>query len=483
VSASAVHIRRLPAVLVVLLAVATVEFAAWSVAVPALQEPDEASHFSYVQTVAENGRIPFFGGHSGPRGDLSVYSGDLRTAAIWGGLWPLLANPAARPLWTQPDEALWRAHASALGPRARKGIEPSSAFANPPLAYLYDAIPYKVAGGSFFDRDFVLRWANLPWLLIVVAATWALGRELFPRRPALAALATGLVALQPLLVSIAGGVTPDLLLAAIWATGIAVAVRTVRRGLTARRVAALVALPVLAAATHGRGLPLAVPAALAIILAWWRAEPRPRLAARRAVGAATIGVCVVGAVAALHFAERGWPTIDRTRGFASYLWQFYLPRLPGTSPPPFRGWGVRQVFVDRLYGTFGQLEISLAAWVTDVLAWVLFALLVAGVVALVARRRTARPSWPTFAVLASGVIAELLLLHLQAYNGLLDDPTDPVITGRYLLPMLPIFAVGVAALAGSLPRRVGAAAGGVALGGAVLLQLAAVGAMFVRFYA
>jgi two-component system sensor histidine kinase DesK len=86
-------------------------------------------------------------------------------------------------------------------------------------------------------------------------------------------------------------------------------------------------------------------------------------------------------------------------------------------------------------------------------------------------------------VLAAAGIAAVLLVHLQAYRGLLDDPTDPVVTGRYLLPLLPILGVGVAAVLDALPRRAFAVAGGGVLGVAVLLQLAALGAAVTRFYA
>src|SRR5205814_181994 len=104
-------------------------------------------------------------------------------------------------------------------------------------------------------------------------------------------LATGLVALQPLLTSIAGGVSPDAMLAALWAAATALAVRTVRHGLTPGRVIGLLALSAASALTHGRGVSLFAAALVAIGLTWWRTRPPAR--AVRIVGA----VAGVGALA------------------------------------------------------------------------------------------------------------------------------------------------------------------------------------------
>ena len=48
----------------------------------------------------------------------------------------------------------------------------------------------------------------------------------------------------------------------------------------------------------------------------------------------------------------------------------------------------------------------------------------------VARWEMLRRRRRTIAVLLAALAAELLLVHLQAYHGLIDLPTDPVVTGR-----------------------------------------------------
>jgi hypothetical protein len=484
VARSFARLRAVPAPLVVLLAIATVELAAWSLAVPALQEPDEASHFSYVQDVVERDQIPWPSSVPGPRDDLARFSPEQRVASIWAGLEPLRANLSARPLWTSPDEAVWRARDRALGADARSAIQPSSAFVNPPLAYAYDALPYAIVGGSFFDRLFAVRWANLPLLLVTIVATWLLAAEVFHRRRAPVVLASSVVATQPLLTSVAGGVTPDVMLCALFALGLALSIRVVTRGPARGRTVALVAVTVAAPLSQPRGLALAIPAAVALGIAYWRVPRAPVLARFRSIAAAVAGaVAVGGGVLALRYAERGGPTLSGTRAFMSYLWQFYLPALPGTSPPPFPGWTVRDVYVDRLYGTFGQLEITLSSAVTHAVALAELAVVAGAVVAVVVHRRTLRTAWPAAAVLAAALLGALLQLHVQAFRDLLVDPTDPVITGRYLLPLLPVLGVGLAAVLRALPRRAFAAAGGATVAACVLLQLAALGVTVTRFYA
>jgi hypothetical protein len=86
-------------------------------------------------------------------------------------------------------------------------------------------------------------------------------------------------------------------------------------------------------------------------------------------------------------------------------------------------------------------------------------------------------------VLLAAAAGVLLQVHLQAFRDLLVDHSDPVITGRYLLPLLPILGIVIAAVLRALPRRAFAAAGGATFAACVLLQLAAFGATLIRFYA
>src|SRR4051812_38725035 len=267
-------VARLPAPLALLLVVTLIEALAWTFANPPLQNADEAGHIAYVQKIADGHAIPWGRKTTTSREDPRQLSTELRTAALWSGLEPLRANRAARPRWP--------AGAGGLGGRrddrcpARGGGEggPATTSGNPPLYYVYAAIPWaSLDWASTFGRQELVRLANIPFLLLTVALTWLLAAQLFGGRRWLCTVAAGAVALQPLFISIATGVTPDALLTAEWALGLELALLVVVRGPSRRLVAGLVATCAAAALTQGRGLPLAAVAAVALGVALWR-DPR-----------------------------------------------------------------------------------------------------------------------------------------------------------------------------------------------------------------
>src|SRR5206468_6328580 len=109
----------------------------------------------------------------------------------------------------------------------------------------------------------------------------------------------------------------------------------------------------------------------------------------RPVVVAALGAVVVLLVAATWYATRGGG-VGRVREFASYVWQFYLPRLGFMSPAPGSGWNVRDVFVDRFYGTFAGLEVGFSSAVYTVLAVASLLLVALALAGLWARREVVR---------------------------------------------------------------------------------------------
>jgi hypothetical protein len=260
----------------------------------------------------------------------------------------------------------------------------------------------------------------------------------------------------------------------------------VNRGLS-WRLLALLGLSVLAASlTHVRGVGLAAPAVLAVGLAWWRHRtPRdePARAPRPAWVpiAAWAGVAVLILVAVSAYATRWqWGQLD---GFWSYLWQFYLPRLPGMTTPLGPAWGVDQVYLDRFLSTFVQFEVGFPQELRDGLRWAIYAGLVLVVVAAWRHRRALGARRDVVIVMVAAILLVILSLHAAAFRALLVNPADPVITGRYLLMLIPLFGVGVAAAMSALSGRARAVATGGLLAGGFLLQLTAFGLIVARFYA
>lgn len=477
--------RRVPRPLLVLLAIALVEGLTWCIVLPPLQGPDEVSHFAYVQKLVETGSLPWRSKPPAKPGH--PYSTELEVAGACSGLTPLEENPAARAPASVTDERICFNDLARLRPGARTDGGFTSADKNPPLYYLYEAVPYLAfRGTTLFTRSFVMRLANLPLLLALVVFAWLLSGELLlglPRGPALRVLASAAVVLNPQLTMMTATINPDLPLAALWTAGLWLSVSIVRHGLTRARVGWLIAVCLMAGFTQGRGLPLVAPALLAIAGALWqRRRPHSRRASVTALAGGAV-VVLVAVYVVLRYALRDDVTLARAEGFLSYLWQFYLPRLGFMGATIHPGYGIRQVFIDRFLGTFAQLEVSFSPATLNFLSRAAEVTALAAIVGLVVhRRRLARVPW-VLAVLAVGAVGYLIMLHAVAYSSLLIVGGDPIITGRYLLPLLCLYGVGIALALSWLPRLLAALLSGATVAALAVLQLSALAILAERFYA
>lgn len=451
-----------------LLVIATCQILAWIVLVPPFQGPDEDTHLSYVQRMVEEQRIPWKPGGDPEPG--VKYSNELDTALADAGLGTLIGNLGARPYWTSADVARWERDQDAFTSADRRGGVFTSSLKNPPGYYAYAALPYTVGkGGSIFDRLMLMRLAQIPLFLATVVFAWLMIGELIGRGwPQV--VGAGAVALVPQLSNVATGVGPDILTIALSSAILWLSLLVLRRG-PERRLLVWLALACGAGlVTHSRMLPLLVPAALAVFFAFARGRIRPLYA----FGVGAVGYCGLLTV---------WTEIGKgsIREFVSYLWQFYLPKLgfmtPTIGPDDY---GFREAYVDRFYGTLAWLEVTLPSTLEQVLWWVSLAALVALAVVLVRRRAAIRGE--EAATFGLAIIALLFGLHVAAYRALQHDP-DPIVTARYLLPLLPLFGVAVALLVRELPRRLVGVGIGLVLAAGAALQFTSLGLLLERFYA
>lgn len=471
--------RRVPLPLAVVLVVAGLQALAWSVLLPAFQGQDEAPHFAYAQRLIETGKPTWLTLEDVPPG--SSYSKEVSVAINYAGFGSLAGNVAMRPYGTEVEEARWRRQNAGLRERDRADGARTSAMRNPPLYYLYEGAVYApFEGADVLTRQYVLRWATIPFFLLAVLFTWLLAGEVFGRRRWLQTLAALVVALQPMLAQLGGIVNPDAAIAAVWAAGLWLAAVIVNRGVTRGRVAGAVALGLTSALVHPRAAPLVVVLAAALFVAVW-----PRLRGRRSTRLAGFGAVVAGgaafAGALVVYALPRELSLARAREFVSYVWQFYLPRPGGLTPTIRDDWDVRDVFVDRLWSGFVGLEVNLSTAVLDAISIGTMIGAVLVIAAMVYRRHAVRRRAALLAVFALGPVVLLATLHAAAWR---DLPVygDPVITGRYLTPLLPLLGLAVATVAGVLPRRIGPAAGMVVVGLEALVALAALAAAVVRFH-
>lgn len=464
--------------LAAILVFACLQSIAWSIVIPAFQAPDEDAHFAYTQQLVERHRVPSTATPGSP------YSTEFIVATTWGNLEPTRGDPQARTAWSTAEENAWQDSEKALTQAQRAdGTGGNPAAQNPPLYYAYASVPYWIglhtSSASFFTRLELMRLANIPLYLATILFTWLLTTEVL-RRWWCATVAASVVALQPKFGYIASGVGPDVALAAEWSAFIFVGVRIVTSGVTRLRVGALAACGIAALLTQPRSAAVVPIALLVLALA-----PRERF--RLVPVAIAVGAVAAVTAAYLAFAQTlpSWvksPSSLHPWQFFSYLWQFYLPPLPGMPPMLGPDYGAATAWVNRFFGDFGWLEIPFPHTVNTALRLGTVLLLALLAVGLVIYRHAVRRRWRVAVALVGTVVLELLVLHVAAFEALLSNPGDPILTGRYLFPLISIWGLAVAAAVSIVPRVLRAPGAAALLGAAAMLDVLAFIAVIERFY-
>lgn len=462
----------------------------WSLVTPAFQAPDEDSHFGYTQGLAETFDLPGIPGRpkysteQSLAGNLS--NSDQTAAELW-----------VRMEWSKAAYDRWHARDAAFGHRQKTdggGENPASP--NPPLYYLVEAGAYRVGErGDLFTRLQITRLASVAWIPLTVLGVWLLAGELFRRDRLLQVTAAGTAGLLPMVQFASSAVSPDAMLYALWSFALWLGVRLLRRGLTPAGAAALFAVIGAACVVKATSLALLPGAVLVLAIAARRVRTsqgrRDRLASMIAGAGglvATLGPWVLIArlldrpvsAQVAQVTTQTHATLD-PREFASYLWQFYLPRLPFQNPfstgaPHI---AVYDAWLKTGWAAFGWLEVKFPEPVYVALGVITGAIAVVVLIVLWRARRTVdRASLLFLAVVA---LSLLVGLHWTEYR-LLDSGGGPFNVGRYLLPLAGIvgLAVGLVVRTARPAHRPTVAA--VALSGLFALNLFSLAMMFGRFY-
>jgi hypothetical protein len=487
VSKLARPIRRVPPPLAALLVIVAIVGVSWALLVPPWQSPDEGDHFAYAQSLAERLALPGAARRPGWSTDQDI--ADAASAASANAS----ASAQMRFDWSPQDAARYRAEFAA-NPSRSNGGGFNTAQTNPPLYYLYADLAYWAAyPGDAFDRLYAMRIWGVGLLLLTTAAAWLLAGEVLGRRrlPQLACAAC--VGLIPMQTAIAGSVNPDALLAALSTVTLWLGARVIVRGARPRDAIALCAVTAAAILTKSTAYAFVPAAALALLVGWLRcdaAERRRRLGVI-AVAAAICAAPVIGWVAAQ--AARGQAAINTVGPagsgsvhspnipqFLSYIWQFYLPRLPGMKP--FRatsGLPVYDTWIRQGWGVFGWLELTMPSWLYGVLAGACGLVAIASA-AIIARFRD-RIRWSLVAFFALAAAGLLFGLHYTEYRSIVYGE-GPILQGRYLLPVAGLFGLAVALIVTRLPARWRPSAGGVVLAAMLLVQVLALATVAQRYY-
>jgi len=478
--------RRPPAALVALLGIVGVLGVCWALIVPPWQSPDELSHYAYVESIATRFALP-----GNPH--RAIFSSDETVAiqavgASLGAFYP----DALPPSWSRADYTSYLHNQASRSVAAREnGGGPSSASGNPPLYYIVGSVGYLLGGsrGTAYARLYGIRLEGVVWLLLTGLGAWLLAGETFGRRRIPQLLAAATTALLPMVAFMSTNVSPDALTITEWTLALWLLARVVNRMARLPDLLALCALLAVAILTKAVSYALVPPALLAVGIG----------IARRPAGRRLTGLAGAGASALVTLIPVGWwLTQSRSYGgtaittvgtagrpfnvrqFLSYLWQFYLPRLPFMRP--FRlvpGLPAVTVWLDQSIGDFGWLDVLVPAWLMF-LAKVLFGLLTVATVWLLARIRGLRRLGLLAVYLLAG-LSLLVLLHVTEYRQTLGGG-GAFLQGRYILPIASLLGLAVGLVISRLPRAARAPVGALVLVGLLAAQAISLATVVHAYY-
>lgn len=481
-----------PRPLAALLAAATVLSIGWALFTPPLSGPDESGHAAYVQQLAQTGHGPHAGDTDG-----KPVSSEMEALIGWRNLDSVIGVATARPGWSAAERAAWE---RAVRDADRgDGTGPNPLAQNPPLYYGYDAIAYQVGRGwSLPTRLLLMRLANLPLLWIVIGCGWLAIGEVFRRAGVFArTVGTGAIALLPMVTFMSGVINPDIALTAVSTAAIALSLAAVRIGPRPATLLGLGVLGALAVLIHARGLALLPPIALVILMVLWRGRRDVSAGRLLGLGAGAVLLAAIGVLTAIAISNGHAGTtsfsgevtgssssgLGDLSGLLDYVWQFYFSPLTGMAPPPADVvLGYRQIFVEQfLGGEFGSLEVHYADAVYRALQVAQGLGLIALVVVFARRWERVRAHAAQAVVLLGFVVSTLLLLHVAAWQDLAAPPHASLLAGRYLLPLVSVFAIALTAVVASVPPRAKVVLGSAVLASGAALSVAGLLLTVVRF--
>jgi 4-amino-4-deoxy-L-arabinose transferase-like glycosyltransferase len=441
---------ELPAAAWACAVVACVNAVCWSLITPPFQVPDEPEHVAYVKQLAETGRLP-----SRSNGEFSreeaVALRDLRLQTVAEE--PENQTISSRAQQRSLERDLLSARRSSEAGSEYAGVATSE----PPLYYALEAVPYTLgAGGTLLDRVQLMRLLSAVMGGVTALFAFMFVRESLPRVPAAWTVGGLGVALAPMLGFMSGAVNPDAMLYAVSAALFYALARAFRRGLHRRAAVVLGGVIAVGLLTKLNFAGIVPGALLGLVVLSVRAARNlgraayVSLALALAVAASPVAVYLIvhvisGAPALGIVSDAARERHGSLLSELGYIWQLYLPRLPGMRADFAGVLTTRAIWFDGYVGLYGWLDTPFPGWVYDL------ALIPAGVLiglcvrALLADARALRARAPELVVYGAICVG---LLGLIGADSFLVFPGVDAEFGqvRYLLPLLPLLA-GVIALA------------------------------------
>jgi 4-amino-4-deoxy-L-arabinose transferase-like glycosyltransferase len=365
------------------------------------------------------------------------------------------SNPSARPPWGDEARRRWEVADEAKDPSPKDG---GAATGYSPEYYAAASLGYFAFDwGDIFDRQFGARLISALLGAASVIFVWLFARELFRREGWLPNTAALSAALLPQFGFIGGIVNNDALAIALGSLLLYLLARGLRRGLTPRfslLIGVVLALAYLAKPSLSAFGPV-----VAGVLAWPLIRDRDlKRAVLPAAGLAGFAAVALLWLVIAGIADRHVTTVStaNTRAFslsdfASYVYHFYLPSLPGRTDRWFASQSpVYTVWMHSFFATFGSTDTQFADRVYKVLTGIsIGAALLLGV-AFWRERVAVRRALPTILMAAAATITLFVFVHLTFYLFYAGYPGEQ---GRYLLPLAAVFGSAVAASTLAFGRR------------------------------
>lgn len=451
---------RIPRVARICALIAVLNAVCWSFVTPAFQAPDEPDHFAYVKQLAETGSLP--------SSSSEQFTQEETTALSAVHYKQVRQQPQNHTIATQPEQAQLE---SALASTVPEVGSPAAGVAasQPPLYYALEAIPYSLARAvNVLDRLQLMRLVSALLAGVTALFTFLFLRETLPGAPWAWTVGGLAVAVAPLLGFVSGAVNPDAMLFAISATLFYCLARAFRRGLNASHAAAIGTVTALGLLTKLNFIGLIPGIMLALIVLAIRAGHVHGRSAYHllalAVGIALSPVILYAAINAasnqplLGLVSEVGHLHTSLPAELDYIWQLYLPRLPGTVND-FPGlFPARQLWFNGYVGLYGWLDTPFPGWVDNL------ALIPAAVIALLCCRslyqgrsvlRSRVFELATYAIMGIGLMG---LIGAASYHAF--PTTDAEFAqARYLLPLLPLLGAVLALAARGAGRRWGPTVG------------------------
>ncbi len=454
-------LRRLPRAAWACALVAILNAACWSLINPPFQTPDEPSHYAYTAALAETGELPtapleYFS----PAENIALR--DLQQTQVRYSPQNHTIFTAAQQRQLQSDLAF---------PLSRTSPSAGVATSEPPLYYALELVPYYAgSNGTVLDRLALMRLLSALITGLTALFVFLFVREALPGAPWAWTVAGLGVAFAPLVGLMGGAVNSDTLLYAVSAALFYCLARGFRRGLTVRLGIAIGATIALGLTTKLNFLGLLPGALLGLVVLAVRAR---RVSRRRAHGALGAGLLVAASLPGAYVATNllsgrdAYGTLSQSASSTagrsltselSYIWQFYLPRLPGMHSyfpgifTPVKFW------VNGFVGLYGWVDTVFPAWVYRV------ALIPIALLAILLARGLFISRGALRSRLAELCVYAVVGIGLAALVGASDYLEYPKSTGsyvqpRYLLPLLALYGAALAIAARGAGRRWGPVAG------------------------